>query len=222
MQLLNNAIRLLLGSGLYQRDFEEWDRKNATDKEWMNLKPFIQEAYQQQLNVTGNTSGPHGYMQNAFATLEELDDDKDADVATVITQMAALTTQSQATVASTAATSSSVAAAIIQLNNNQQAMMQQMMAYANADTTHNPPAVQNPPPHAFQHSNHRKLPTRWERMWRQKAGAWAWRTRPCNRPRWTPHTTHLICRLHSAPRGYGREHGASLCTGSTGRHHGCT
>ena len=46
MQLLNNAIRLLLGSGLYQCDFEEWDRKNATNKVWTNLKPFIQEAYQ--------------------------------------------------------------------------------------------------------------------------------------------------------------------------------
>ena len=44
MQLLNNAIRLLLGCGLYQRDFEEWDR--VANKVWMNLKPFIQEAYQ--------------------------------------------------------------------------------------------------------------------------------------------------------------------------------
>jgi hypothetical protein len=46
MQLLNNAIRLLLGSGLYQQDFEEWDHKDVTDKVWTNLKPFIQEAYQ--------------------------------------------------------------------------------------------------------------------------------------------------------------------------------
>ena len=46
MQLLNNAIRLLLGCGLYQRDFKEWDRKNATNKVWTNLKPFIQEGYQ--------------------------------------------------------------------------------------------------------------------------------------------------------------------------------
>ncbi len=63
-----------------------------TDKVWTNLKPFIQEAYQRQLNTTGNTSGQHEYVQNAFAILEELDDDKDANVATVITQMAALTT----------------------------------------------------------------------------------------------------------------------------------
>ena len=58
-------------------------------------------------------------MQNAFTVLEESDDDKDADVATVITQMAALTMESQATMASTAATSSLVATAITELNNNQ-------------------------------------------------------------------------------------------------------
>ena len=145
MQLLNNAIRLLLGCGLYQRDFEEWDRKTAADKVWINLKPFIQEAYQRRLNVTGNTSGQHGYVQNALAVLKESDDNKDDGVATVITQMAALTTQSQLTAASTAVTSSSVAAAIQQLNTKQQVMMQQMMTYANANTTRNPPAVHNPP-----------------------------------------------------------------------------
>ncbi len=115
------------------------------NKVWTNLKAFIQEAYQRQLNATGNTSGQHRYVQNAFAVLKELDDDEDVDVATVITQMAALTTQSQATTASTAATSSLVAAAINQLNNNQQAMMQQMMAYANTNTMHNPLVVHNPP-----------------------------------------------------------------------------
>ena len=46
MQILNNAIRLLLECGLYQRDFEEWDRESVADKVWTNLKPFIQEAYQ--------------------------------------------------------------------------------------------------------------------------------------------------------------------------------
>jgi len=145
MQLLNNAIRLLLGCGLYQRDFEEWDRKMAADKIWINLKPFIQEEYQHRLNATSNTSGQHGYVQNAFAVLEESDDEEDADVATVITQMAALTTQSQLTAASTAATTSSVTAAIHQLNSNQQAMIQQMATYANANTARNLPAAHNPP-----------------------------------------------------------------------------
>ncbi len=40
MQLLNNAIRLLLGCGFYQRNFEEWDPKTAADKVWINLKPL--------------------------------------------------------------------------------------------------------------------------------------------------------------------------------------
>jgi len=81
IQLLNNAIRLLLGCCLYQRDFEEWDRKTAADKVWINLKPFIQEAYQRRLNATQNTLGQHGYVQYAFAVLEESDDDEDGDVA---------------------------------------------------------------------------------------------------------------------------------------------
>jgi len=83
-------------------------------------------------------------VQIAFAVLEESDEDKDADMVTVITQIAALSTQSQATMASTAAMSSLVAVAITQLNNSQQAMVQQMMAYANANTTRNPSMVHNP------------------------------------------------------------------------------
>ena len=152
MQLLNNAIRLLLGCGLNQRNFEEWDPKLTAEKNWINLKLFIQEAYQHRLNATGNMSGQHGYVQNAFAVLDESDDEEDDDLAMVISQMAALTTQSQLTAASTAATTSIVAAAIQQLNTNQQvmnikqqAMMQHMMTYANAKTTHNPPAVHNTP-----------------------------------------------------------------------------
>ncbi len=54
----------------------------------------------------------------------------------VMTQMAALTTQSQLTTASLAATSASITLAINQLAANQHAMMQQMMAYTN--TAQNP------------------------------------------------------------------------------------
>ena len=47
--------------------------------------------------MTSITAGSQGYVQKAFAALgEELDKD-DNDVQTVITQMAALTTQSQLT-----------------------------------------------------------------------------------------------------------------------------
>jgi len=222
MQLLNNAIRLLLGCGLYQLDFEEWDRKTAADKIWINLKPFIQEAYQCRLNATSNTSGQHGYVQNAFAVLEESDDDKDADVAMVITQMAALTMQSQLTAASTAATSSSVTAAIHQLNSNQQAMMQQMATYANANTARNLSAAHNPPAYAFQHYCNWNLSARWERTGRQKARTWTRRTRPCHQSRWMPSSTHPIRRLIGAPRRNGCKHHASFCPGSTGSWHGRT
>ena len=37
IQLLNNAIWLLLRCGLYQRNFEEWDHKIPTEKIWINL-----------------------------------------------------------------------------------------------------------------------------------------------------------------------------------------
>ena len=43
-QLLNNAVRLLLQTGICTRDFEDWDHKIAADKIWTNLKMFTQEA----------------------------------------------------------------------------------------------------------------------------------------------------------------------------------
>jgi hypothetical protein len=223
MQLLNNAIRLLLGCGLYQRDFEEWDRKIAADKIWINLKPFIQEAFQRRLNATSNTSGQHGYVQNAFAVLEESDDDEDADVATVITQMAALTTQSQLTAASTAATTSSVTAAINQLNSNQQTMMQQMATYANANTARNLPAAHNPP------LTHFNIPTigtfqpggnaqGGRRPGRGRGGRAQGISSPGGRR--APRTP--FANFFGAPRRNGCDHRASFCPGSTGSRHGRT
>ncbi len=63
MQLLNNAIWLLLGCSLYQRDFEAWDCKLPAIKMWLTLKPFIQEAYQHHLNTTSITAGQHRYAK---------------------------------------------------------------------------------------------------------------------------------------------------------------
>ncbi len=40
-QLLNNTVRLLLQTGLYTRDVEDWDRKITSDKIWTTLKTFI-------------------------------------------------------------------------------------------------------------------------------------------------------------------------------------
>jgi hypothetical protein len=86
--------------GHYHRNFEEWDQKDVANKIWINLKPFIQEAYQHCLNTMVNMAGQHGYIQNAFAALEESGDNDNDNVATVMTQMDTLTTQSQLTPAS--------------------------------------------------------------------------------------------------------------------------
>jgi hypothetical protein len=61
-QLLDNTIRLLLGCGHYHCNFKKWDQKDTANKIWINLKLFIQEAYQCCLNATGNTAGQQGYM----------------------------------------------------------------------------------------------------------------------------------------------------------------
>ena len=137
-QLLNNAGRLLLQCGLYTRDFEDWDRKIAADKIWTNLKAFVQECYTRCLNATSITAGLQGYVQNAFAALGEESDEDDDNVQTVITQMAALTTQIQLTANTTAETHASVTAAINQLAANQQVMQQQLAAFTPSNTTYQP------------------------------------------------------------------------------------
>jgi hypothetical protein len=111
-QLVTNAIRLLLTTGLYIWPLKEWDRLTAPNQTWIPLRTIIQEAFQQRLNAMAPAAGNHGYapvmphQQNAFGILGQTSvnsDDKSAD--TVPTQMAALTYQSQLT-ASTAANSS--------------------------------------------------------------------------------------------------------------------
>ena len=72
--------------------------------------------------------------------------DEDDDVQTVITQMAALTTQSQLTATTIAETSASVAAAINRLNANQQAMQQQFAAFTTQrNMTYHPAPTMQPP-----------------------------------------------------------------------------
>ena len=44
-QLLMNVIDLLTRCGIYQRDLNNWDQKLDANKTWLNLRPFIQEAY---------------------------------------------------------------------------------------------------------------------------------------------------------------------------------
>ncbi len=84
-QLLNNDVRLLLQTGLYTHDFEDWERKVAKDKIWTTLKTFVQVRYTGPLNATSITTGAQGYVQNAFAALAEASDNDDDDVQTVIT-----------------------------------------------------------------------------------------------------------------------------------------
>jgi hypothetical protein len=143
-QLLNNAVRLLLQCGLCASDFEDWDQKPSGDRIWINLKTFVQECYTRRLNASSITSGAHGNVQNAFNVLQEESKEEDDDMQTVITQMAALTTQSQLTATTMAETSALVAVAINQLNANQQAMQQQFAAFTTQrNTTYQPaPAMQ--------------------------------------------------------------------------------
>ena len=68
-QLLNNAVSLLLQTGLYTYDFKDWDRKIAANKLWTNLKTFIQESYTRRLNATSITISAQGYVHNAYAAL---------------------------------------------------------------------------------------------------------------------------------------------------------
>jgi hypothetical protein len=93
-------IRLLLTTGLYVRAFKDWDQLLEAHKIWIELRRMIQDAFQHQLNPTAPTVGHQGYapalpfQQNAFGTLAN-DDSDDDSAATVTTQMAALTYQSQ-------------------------------------------------------------------------------------------------------------------------------
>jgi len=58
-QLLMNVIDLLTHCGIYQRELEDWERISDTHKTWLNLRPFIQEAYQRRL-VSGTTTAAQG------------------------------------------------------------------------------------------------------------------------------------------------------------------
>ena len=156
------------------------------EKVWINLKPFIQEAYQCRLNTTNNTTGQHRYVQNAYAALKDTSDEEEGindKIVTVTTQLAAMTTQSQLTAATAAANVASVTSAINQLAANQMAMMQ-MMAYANNTRqslgTHG--VTTSPEPNCDSASycasgpiQHSKLPTRWTRPWWKEARRWLWR-----------------------------------------------
>jgi hypothetical protein len=93
--------------GLYIRTYEDWDQLAEAAKTWIELCRSIQEAFQHQLNVTAPTAGHQGYapalpfQHNAFGALAGNKSDDDSTKA-VVTQMAALTYQSQLTATTTA------------------------------------------------------------------------------------------------------------------------
>jgi hypothetical protein len=166
-QLLMNVIDLLTRCGLYQRHLEDWDRKPNANKTWLNLRPFIQEAYQRHLALGTMTAGQGGYTScNRFAPFQAnnttdndvLDNNTAETIAiTINSHMANILAQ---TAASLEANTTQINASLQQLANNnaqlyqqQQSLMQQMaLLTTNAATTQNnayvpPPAqIYAPPP----------------------------------------------------------------------------
>jgi hypothetical protein len=71
---------------------------------WIALHALIQESFQHQLNATVPTAGHHRYaptlphQQNAFGALANDADTNNDSVKTVVTQVVALTYQSQLTI----------------------------------------------------------------------------------------------------------------------------
>jgi hypothetical protein len=141
-QLVNNAICLLLTTGLYQRPFEEWDCLLPTAQMWIQLCHLIQESFQHCLNAMVPTVGGYGYApaqpynQNAFGILGEAEsDDEESIKNTVATQVAALTYQSQLTQSTAANTSQRCDIQLAQLAANQDmyhATMHQLIHGLNA------------------------------------------------------------------------------------------
>jgi hypothetical protein len=132
-QLINNAICLLLTTGLYIRPFKEWDRLLPVAQTWIDLHRLIQEAFQCRLNATAPTVGHHGYapaqpyLQNAFGILSKAESDNEESIAnTVATQVAALTYQSQCTQSTAANTSQCHDMQLAQLAANQEAHLATM------------------------------------------------------------------------------------------------
>jgi hypothetical protein len=144
-QLINNAIHVLLTTGLYVRPFEEWDRMAPATQTWVTLCMLIQEVFQCCLNATVPTAGHHGYapalpfQQNAFGTLVANDKDHDEElfVEGMANQVAALTYQSQLTAPTAATTNHRNAQQLASIEANQQAThgtLHQIIAQLNAVT----------------------------------------------------------------------------------------
>jgi hypothetical protein len=167
MQLMTNAVQLLMASGIFSaREFEDWEA--TPNKMYGSLKVFIHGAYARRLiAIHMCTTGQHGYVANPntnmFQVLEDsatITDD-DTSVATTMNQTADNATTGS-TLDNTYAASLAlanpspapqdyvvVATVINQLSVNQTAMwshMQNLLLRDHAPPTHVAnPVVYNPP-----------------------------------------------------------------------------
>lgn len=83
-QLLTNTLDLIKCCGLYQCNLKNWERKPIAEQTWINLRPFIQEAYQRRLTSGTIISAQGGFTQNnRFAGLT-MNDNSDDDTAETI------------------------------------------------------------------------------------------------------------------------------------------
>jgi hypothetical protein len=164
-QLLMNVINLLTRCGLYQRNLEDWECKPDAGKTWLNLRPFIQEAYQrclasgQMTTSQGGYTSPNRFVAFTNATNKEVSEDDTAETitTTINSHMVNLSAQTSASLDANAtqinASLQQLATNNAQLHHQQQLMMQQMvMLTTNANTPRNntymapPTQIYAPPP----------------------------------------------------------------------------
>jgi hypothetical protein len=145
-QLLMNVVDLFTHSGIYACDMDDWERKPDVDKTYVNLRPFIQAAYQRCLALGVITTTQSRYTSsNHFAGLTTNNDVLDNGISETIvesinTHMANLsatvllqsTTSNNANMAVFNASMQQVAANKAQDNKKHNRMMQQFAMMSTA------------------------------------------------------------------------------------------
>ncbi len=138
-QIISNAVRLLMESGIFLlKEFDMWDAL-PRNKTYPILKTFVHKAYTRRLTSIQlcNMAGQQGYVQNPNNNMYNVfgeGDDKVMDGDATTTQTAAAATTGKTSggasnvATSTATILSEVSAAINQLSANQITMMNQMAA----------------------------------------------------------------------------------------------
>jgi hypothetical protein len=89
-QLLMNVVNLFTCSGIYVRNIDNWECKAKAEKTYVNLRPFIQAAYQHRQASGVITAMQSGYASNNhFAGLTTKDDVSDDGTANTIARLIA-------------------------------------------------------------------------------------------------------------------------------------